>query len=193
MLQLRALGLTVAPMLAVIGVGSNLGDRMMQMRSAIDRLRDLPFVRATAVARLYETVPVSPIVQPDFFNTAVALSLDVPRSHRSLVQVCLAVEEELGRVREARWGPRTLDLDLLFTDADPTDHPDATVPHPRLHERAFALSPLLDLVPFATTPDGTPYSLILSRLGSVGIRVIPFVDAMRSTPAESRQTVPSGE
>ena len=117
----------------------------------------------TAVSSLYETPPVGP-PQPMFLNAAVALTteLDPP----GLLLALLSIEQRLGRVRRERWGPRTLDLDILWNAGMRWDTPELTVPHPELRRRAFALRPLLDVAPRATDPrDGTAYAAVLAALG----------------------------
>ena len=159
-------------MIAVVGVGSNVGDRAAHLREAIEQLTMLAGVRASRTSPIYETAPVGGPPQGDFLNAAVRLELDPPRSARSLVAALLAIEEQLGRVRTERFAPRTIDLDLLWTDGPPSAHDDATVPHPRLHERAFALQPLVDVAPEARAPDGTRYADLLARLDRSGIRAL---------------------
>ncbi|MEO7096596.1 MAG: 2-amino-4-hydroxy-6-hydroxymethyldihydropteridine diphosphokinase, partial [Polyangiales bacterium] len=151
-------------MIAVVGLGANLGDRAASLQAAIDRLGSLPGVVASVVSPFYETAPVGGPPQGDFLNAAVRLEIDPPRSPRSLMSALLAIEHELGRIRAEHFGPRTIDLDLLWTDGPPSTHVDAIVPHPRLHERAFALAPLIDVAPEAKAPDGTPYLELLSSI-----------------------------
>jgi 2-amino-4-hydroxy-6-hydroxymethyldihydropteridine diphosphokinase len=130
---------------AYVGVGANLGDREATIRAAIETL---PAV--VAVSKLRETDPVGVVDQPPFLNGAVALETDL--APRDLLAVLLAVERELGRERRERWGPRTIDLDLLLYGDEAIDEPGLTVPHPRLHERRFALEPLVDLDPDVAIP-----------------------------------------
>ena len=117
---------------------------------------------------------------PSFLNAAVRVVFEPARSARSIVAALLAIEHQLGRVRtrgEARNEPRTLDLDLLWTSDAPSAHPDAVVPHPRLHERAFALAPLVDVAPEATDPTGVSYAAHLARTNRAGVdRVAPTLD-----------------
>lgn len=161
-------------MKVVIGIGANLGDRRATIADAVKRLIELPGVTDHRVSSAWETAPVGGPPQPHFMNGAVLLTLDPPRSVRSIVSALLAIEAELGRVRsDVRNEPRTLDLDLLWTDAAPSDHPDATVPHPRLHERPFALAPLLEVCPDAVDPAGVPYREHLAALDSSEIRRLP--------------------
>jgi 2-amino-4-hydroxy-6-hydroxymethyldihydropteridine diphosphokinase len=137
---------------AFIGLGSNLGDREGNLRAALARLAELGEVRASSFR---ETDPVGVTDQPKFLNAAAELSTDLPA--RDLLDALLAIERDLGRdrAREERWGPRTLDLDLLLYGDDVIDEPGLTVPHPRLAERRFVLEPLHELAPGLLLPDGT--------------------------------------
>jgi 2-amino-4-hydroxy-6-hydroxymethyldihydropteridine diphosphokinase len=130
---------------AYVGVGANLGDREATIRSALDALPGV-----VAVSALRETDPVGVVEQPPFLNGAVALETDL--APRDLLDVLLSVERGLGRERRERWGPRTIDLDLLLYGDQTIDEPGLTVPHPRLHERRFALEPLLELDPELAIP-----------------------------------------
>jgi 2-amino-4-hydroxy-6-hydroxymethyldihydropteridine diphosphokinase len=130
---------------AYIGVGANLGDREATIRAA---LAALPGV--VAVSELRETEPVGLVDQPQFLNGAVALETEL--SARELLETLLGIERDLGRERRERWGPRTIDLDLLLYGDETIDEAGLTVPHPRLHERRFALEPLLDLDPELAIP-----------------------------------------
>jgi len=130
---------------AYVGVGANLGDREATIRAALD---SLPGV--AGVSQLRETDPVGVVDQPRFLNGAVVLETEL--TPRELLDMLLAIERELGRERRERWGPRTIDLDLLLYGDETIDEPGLTVPHPRLHERRFALEPLLDLDPEAAVP-----------------------------------------
>lgn len=131
--------------IAYVGVGSNLGDREATVRAAIAALPGI-----VAVSELRETDPVGMTEQPAFLNGAVALETEL--SARELLQSLLAVERELGRERRERWGPRTIDLDLLLYGDETLDEPGLTVPHPRLHERRFALEPLAEIAPRLVIP-----------------------------------------
>ena len=130
----------------VIGLGANLGAREASFHAALDLLADTPGVEVEALSSLYDTAPVGP-PQPRYLNAAVRLraALDPER----LLDRLLAIERVLGRdrVREERWGPRTLDLDILWASTGPVRTPRLEVPHPRLLERPFALAPLLDVAP----------------------------------------------
>jgi len=159
--------------IAVVGIGANLGEREASIAAALQRIAHLPGIRAWKASPLYETEPVGGGPQPKYLNAAVRLEIDPPRSARSLVAALLAVEHDLGRVRTERNAPRTIDLDLLWIDGVTSDHPDARVPHPRLHERPFALAPLIDVAPDARAPDGELYADKLARLDRSGIRRLP--------------------
>ena len=130
---------------AFLGLGSNVGDRLETLQRAVRLLEATPGVGVVASSRVYETEPVGGVEQPDFLNAVIEVETDLPA--RELLDACLAVEARLGRVREVRWGPRTLDVDVLLFDREAIDEPGLTVPHERLHERSFALLPLLELEP----------------------------------------------
>ncbi len=120
------------------------------MRAAVELLAER--VHVVARSRVYETAPVGP-AQPDFLNAAVLVEGDLPPE--GLLDELLAVEASLGRVRAERWGPRVIDLDVLWIDGLAVDGPRLVVPHPHLRERAFALAPMLELVPDARDPRTT--------------------------------------
>jgi 2-amino-4-hydroxy-6-hydroxymethyldihydropteridine diphosphokinase len=134
---------------AFIGLGSNLGDRRAFLAAAVAGLRRGGDV--VAVSPLYETEPVGgPADSGPYFNLVVELvTADPPRR---LLERCHDLEATAGRVREVRWGPRTLDADVLYVEGEAVDEEDLTVPHPRLWERRFVLAPLADLAPDLVTP-----------------------------------------
>ncbi|HEV3407499.1 MAG TPA: 2-amino-4-hydroxy-6-hydroxymethyldihydropteridine diphosphokinase [Gaiellaceae bacterium] len=137
---------------AYVGLGSNLGDRERHLGSALAAL-DAPDVRVVAVSRFRETDPVGYVDQPRFLNAAALVETEL--SATELLERLLAVERSLGRERTGpRYGPRTIDLDLLLYGGERIDQPGLTVPHPRLAERRFALEPLAELDPELTLPDG---------------------------------------
>jgi 2-amino-4-hydroxy-6-hydroxymethyldihydropteridine diphosphokinase len=147
---------------AFVGIGSNLGDREDNLRRAVELLSVEDGVDVTAVSEIRETEPVGPVEQGAFLNGAVRIETDL--GPRELLERLLAVEQRLGRVREERWGPRTIDLDLLLYGDEAVDEPGLTVPHPRLHERRFALEPLADLAPSLEIPGRGPISTLLAEL-----------------------------
>lgn len=138
------------PTLAVVGPGSNLGDREATLRGAVLRLGRLAATRLVRVSSLCETAPVGPVPQGPFLNGAALLETRL--EPRRLLDALLEIERAFGRVREVRWGPRTLDLDLLLFGDAVLDEPGLSVPHPELLVRAFALSPLLEVWPDAIDP-----------------------------------------
>jgi 2-amino-4-hydroxy-6-hydroxymethyldihydropteridine diphosphokinase len=127
---------------AFLGLGSNLGDREALLRTALDRLVAVGLVR---VSPFYETDPVGGPEQGAFLNCVAELDTDL--SARQLLAVCARLEAAAERVRVERWGPRTLDVDVLWVDGESVDEPDLVVPHPRMWERRFVLAPLRDLAP----------------------------------------------
>ena len=135
-----------------VGLGSNLGDRELNLRRALVRLEQLGSVR---VSSFRETDPVGVTDQPKFLNAAAELATDL--SPRELLKRLLEIERELGRDRatERRWGPRVIDLDLLLFGEEAIDEPGLTVPHPRLADRRFVLEPLCELNEDLALPDGT--------------------------------------
>ncbi len=135
-----------------LGLGSNLGDRAGHLRHALDRFGALPSTRVIAVSDFLETEPVGPIDQCRFLNAAATLETGL--GPRELLAHIHAIERERGRERaaERRWGPRTLDIDILLYDDLVIDEPGLTIPHPRLHERRFALEPLAQIAPEVVVP-----------------------------------------
>ena len=135
-------------MRAFLGMGSNVGDSRALLRDAVDALGD----EVVAVSPLYETEPVGgPLGQSRYLN--IVVELDADRTPRELLDQCKALEAAAGRVRGERWGPRTLDVDILLVDDLEVDEPDLVVPHPRMRERRFVMAPLADLAPELVGPD----------------------------------------
>jgi 2-amino-4-hydroxy-6-hydroxymethyldihydropteridine diphosphokinase len=147
---------------AYVGLGANLGSREDTLRRALELLGRAPGVDVLAVSEFRETEPVGVIEQPRFLNGAAALETSL--SARELLDLLLEVERTLGRVRDERWGPRLIDLDLLLYGAETIDEPGLDVPHPRLHERRFALEPLAELDPELVIPGRGRVSALLSAL-----------------------------
>jgi 2-amino-4-hydroxy-6-hydroxymethyldihydropteridine diphosphokinase len=130
---------------AYLALGSNMGDRLAHLQHAVDMLAATPGVRLLAVSRVYETDPVGGPVQDDYYNAVVGLETDLdPWGLLAVAQRC---EEAAHRVRRERWGPRTLDVDVLLYDDLRLDDPTLTIPHPRMWERDFVLVPLADVAP----------------------------------------------
>jgi len=150
---------------AYIGVGANLGDREATIRAALAALDATPGIRVVAVSSFRETEPVGYVDQPQFLNAAAAVETELDA--RGLLDALLAVERGLGRTREGpRFGPRTIDLDLLLFGDVEVDEPGLTVPHPRLHERAFVLEPLTELDPEMVVPGRGPLESLRRNLES---------------------------
>ncbi|WP_436794801.1 2-amino-4-hydroxy-6-hydroxymethyldihydropteridine diphosphokinase [Actinospongicola halichondriae] len=130
---------------AFLGLGSNLGDRRAHLRAAI---ASLP--RVVAVSDVYETDPVGGPEQGRYLNLVVEIDTDL--DPHELLGICHRIESAAGRVRDVRWGPRTLDVDILWIDGVTVDEPDLQVPHPRMGERRFVLEPLSELDPTLAPP-----------------------------------------
>ena len=157
------------PRRAVISIGANLGNRLETLQGAIDALEDTPGVRIKAVSPVYETVPwgVDPDSQPSYFNAVVVLKTTLPPS--SLLERAHAVEEAFHRVREERWGARTIDVDIVAYADVVSDDPVLTLPHPRAHERAFVLVPWHDVDPEAQLPGHGPVAALLDDITRDGV------------------------
>ncbi|MET4925959.1 2-amino-4-hydroxy-6-hydroxymethyldihydropteridine diphosphokinase, partial [Streptomyces sp. PSRA5] len=160
--QVDAADITLSnPKRAVISLGSNLGNRLETLQGAIDALEDTPGLRVKAVSPVYETAPwgVEPGSQPSYFNAVVVVKTTLPPS--SLLERAQAVEEAFDRVRVERWGPRTIDVDIVAYADVVSDDPVLTLPHPRAHQRAFVLVPWHDVEPEALlTGRGTVSELL---------------------------------
>lgn len=134
--------MSVPDVVAYLGLGSNLGDRENALREAVKRLNLPPEMRVAALSDVYETAPVGPVPQGPFLNMVVAVWTSL--SPEELLDAALAVEAAMGRVRTVRWGPRTIDIDLLLYGRIVCSTPRLTIPHPRMEERAFVIVPLVD-------------------------------------------------
>ena len=148
---------------AYVGLGANLGPREVTLLRAVDLLAAEPEIEVLAVSQLRETDPVGNVDQPTFLNGAVVVETGF--TARDLLDALLRVEQELGRVRDGvHWGPRTIDLDLLVYGDEIVDEPGLRVPHPRLHERRFALEPLVELEPELEIPGAGKAVELLEQL-----------------------------
>ncbi len=130
---------------AYLGLGSNLGDREALLRAAVHELGETEGVTVTAASPIYETPPWGPVPQGPYLNACVAVETELPA--RALLDLALAIERRHGRERAVRWGPRTLDIDLLVYGATAIEEPGLVVPHPRMAERGFVLVPLATIAP----------------------------------------------
>ncbi|HCY7593205.1 TPA: 2-amino-4-hydroxy-6-hydroxymethyldihydropteridine diphosphokinase [Staphylococcus aureus] len=128
---------------AYLGLGSNIGDRESQLNDAIKILNEYDGINVSNISPIYETAPVGYTEQPNFLNLCVEIQTTL--TVLQLLECCLKIEECLHRVRKERWGPRTLDVDILLYGEEMIDLPKLSVPHPRMNERAFVLIPLNDI------------------------------------------------
>ncbi|KJY42896.1 2-amino-4-hydroxy-6-hydroxymethyldihydropteridine pyrophosphokinase [Streptomyces sp. NRRL B-1568] len=170
--QVDAADVTLSnPKRAVISLGSNLGNRLETLQGAIDALEDTPGLRVKAVSPVYETEPwgVDPGSQPSYYNAVVLVKTTLPP--QSLLERGHAIEEAFERVRDERWGPRTLDVDIVTYQDVVSDDPVLTLPHPRVHERAFVLVPWHDVEPEAVVPGRGAVADLLAEMGREGVAV----------------------
>ncbi|MGW6457414.1 2-amino-4-hydroxy-6-hydroxymethyldihydropteridine diphosphokinase [Streptomyces sp. NPDC055078] len=154
---------------AVIALGSNLGNRLETLQGAIDALEDTPGLRVKAVSPVYETEPwgVRADSQPSYFNAVAVIRTTLPPD--SLLERAQAIEEAFDRVREERWGPRTIDVDIIAYAEVVSDDPSLTLPHPRAHERPFVLAPWHDVEPEAQLPGRGSVAGLLAAVGREGV------------------------
>jgi 2-amino-4-hydroxy-6-hydroxymethyldihydropteridine diphosphokinase len=151
---------------AVLALGANLGDRVEALQSAVDALAGAG--RVLAVSGVYQTAPVGGPEQPDYFNAVVVL--ETPLSPQALLDLAHDVENAAGRVRLERWGPRTLDVDIIGYDDIVSSDPELTLPHPRAHERGFVLAPWVEVSPDATLPGHGRIADLLDTVERSGVR-----------------------
>jgi 2-amino-4-hydroxy-6-hydroxymethyldihydropteridine diphosphokinase len=152
---------------AYVALGSNLRDPAAQVKAGVEELAMLPDTRLVQVSSLYRTAPVGFLDQPDFVN-AVAL-IETALTPRALLDALLAIERRYGRVRDFPNAPRTLDLDILLFGDEPYRDDALTIPHPRLHERAFVLVPLAEIAPDTIVPGLQSASELVARVDASGI------------------------
>lgn len=153
---------------AVLGLGSNIGYRLDTLQTAVDTLADTPGILVDAVSPVYETAPVGGPVQDDYLNAVVVMRTRL--SPYLLLDRAGAVEQALHRVRREKWGPRTIDVDIIVFDDLVLDDPSLTLPHRHAHERGFVLQPWYDLEPTAVIPRRGPIADLLSRVDRTGVR-----------------------
>jgi 2-amino-4-hydroxy-6-hydroxymethyldihydropteridine diphosphokinase len=153
----------------VIGLGANLGRALATLTQATEQIAEFAPIRA--YSRVYQSAPVGRRQQPDFLNAAVRIETSIDPA--TLVALLHQIERRLGRVRRQRWGPRVLDLDLLWMAGVRLDRRDLTLPHPRLEQRAFALLPLSEVAPDAREPRfGRPYTCFTGDVQGQRLRPI---------------------
>ena len=158
--------------IAVVGLGANLGDAKASVLAALGVLDLLPSTQLLRASKLYRTAAWGQTEQPDFINAVAMLKTGL--GARALLDRLLAIERDFGRIRtvDERWGPRTLDLDLLLFGDAVIDEPGLQVPHAHLHERAFALLPLADIAPELTIPGRGNVAELASAMASDGIEAV---------------------
>ena len=147
---------------AYLSLGSNLGGREANLRRALELLGKGAGLKVVAVSSLYQTSPVGYTEQPDFVN--LAAEVETSLGPHGLLRRCLEVEDEMGRVREERWGPRLIDVDVLLYGEEVVNDEELVLPHPEMLNRAFVLVPLLEIAPALTMPDGRPAAGALEDL-----------------------------
>jgi len=151
--------------LAYIAIGSNLASPLEQVNAAITALGEIPHSQIVARSAFYRTPPLGPQDQPDYLNAAVALETTLDAD--TLLDHTQRIELAQGRMRKAeRWGPRTLDLDIMLFGDEVINTPRLTVPHYDMHNRGFMLWPLFEIAPEVLFPDGTPLACVLTQCGA---------------------------
>jgi 2-amino-4-hydroxy-6-hydroxymethyldihydropteridine diphosphokinase len=166
------------PRLVVLALGSNLGDRLANLQAGIDALAAAPGITATAVSAVFETNPVGGPNQPDYLNAVLLTSSGLAAAE--ILSRCQAAERARGRERRVRWGPRTLDIDIIACGDEISQEPELTLPHPRAHERAFVLAPWLDIDPDAEIPGWGRVSDLLAKVDHADVRRLD--DAVLHSP-----------
>ena len=151
-----------------LSLGSNLGDRAATLEAALRALKGFGDVRINRRSSLYETAPMGKTDQPDFYN--IVIEVETALSPEVLLDRCQEVERALGRVRGARWGPRTVDVDILLYDRDTVSSERLIIPHPEMLRRRFVLEPLIEIAPDAVLPDGAPIAPYLAHVRDQTVR-----------------------
>jgi 2-amino-4-hydroxy-6-hydroxymethyldihydropteridine diphosphokinase len=152
----------------VLALGSNLGDRRDILQGCVDAIAAIPEVQVMAVSPVYETVPVGGPPQPDYLNAVLLARTTLPS--RALLGRLHEIEAAFDRERSVRWGPRTLDIDIIAVAGEVSEDPELALPHPRAHERAFVLAPWHDVDPDAVIPGHGPVAALLATADRSGIR-----------------------
>lgn len=160
---------------AALGLGGNLGDPVAAFAIALQRLEAEPTIRLKALSSVWRTAPWGKLDQPEFRNIAVLIETSL--SAEDLLALCLAIEREGGRERRERWGPRTLDIDILTYGGLVIDRPGLQVPHPRIAERAFVLAPLAEIAP----------ELVIGGQAVASLREVSDRDGVKKDAGESER------
>ena len=172
---------------AVLAVGSNLGDRLGTLQECVAAIGRLPGTDVLAISPVYETDPVGGPAQPEYLNAVLVVRTGL--RPRELLEAAHRIEADFGRVRGERFGPRTLDIDIISYADEVSDDPVLTLPHPRAYERAFVLVPWHDIDAHAELPGRGPVTRLLADLDSRGIRRVPGA-ALRRPGSGSRAERP---
>lgn len=173
---------------AALGLGSNLGDRTGHLTGAVQALDATEGIEIKAVSSLWETPPWGNEDQPHFLNACALVETSL--TPMDLLEVCLAIERDHGRERRERWGPRTLDIDILLFGSLQLMSETLTIPHPRMSSRAFVLSPLAEIVKFCAI-SGLDFESQLAALDSGGLRCVgPFPHWRKPEPAKPATGLP---
>ncbi|MGD6903158.1 2-amino-4-hydroxy-6-hydroxymethyldihydropteridine diphosphokinase [Bacillus infantis] len=156
---------------AFIALGSNMGDRAANLREAIQMLSEHPGIDLASYSSIYETDPLGYEDQGEFLNMVIAADTD--RSPHELLEVCMSIEQRIGRKRDIRWGPRTIDLDILLYNHENMITEDLIIPHPRMKERAFVIVPLAEIGERTDVPGmDTPLEALLEEIPDrEGVRI----------------------
>ncbi|MEG6520609.1 2-amino-4-hydroxy-6-hydroxymethyldihydropteridine diphosphokinase [Desulfotomaculum sp. 1211_IL3151] len=157
---------------AYIGLGSNMGDKKAYIQNALEQLSKYPGIHLLRAASRYESAPWGYPDQAWFINTVAEVETNL--SPEELLQVLLDIEKKLDRTREIKWGPRTVDLDILLYGQETMNFPQLQIPHPRMHERAFVLVPLAELCPELRLPQGLVKELAVKALGGQEVRKVDY-------------------
>ena len=165
---------------AVLSVGANLGDRLGTLQGCVQAIARLPDTDVLAISPVYETAPVGGPAQPDYLNAVLIIQTGLPP--RDLLEAVHRIEADFGRVRAEKFGPRTLDVDIVDYDGRVSRDPVLTLPHPRAHERAFVLAPWHDIDPSAELPGRGAVAELLARLDRGGVRPVPGAGLQVATP-----------
>jgi 2-amino-4-hydroxy-6-hydroxymethyldihydropteridine diphosphokinase len=162
---------------AVLSIGSNVGDRSAQLRAAVRTLVETAELRVVAVSPVYETEPVGGPEQDEFLNAVIVVETEL--GPERLLELAQRLEQQAGRVRRERWGPRELDVDLVSVDDEVRNDPRLVLPHPRAHERAFVLIPWLDVDRSARLPGYGEVAQLVMAVDRNGVRRRPDLELAR--------------
>ena len=160
---------------AYLGLGGNLGNRRQYLADAILALNSEAGIRVEKISSVYLSKPVGVVDQPDFLNLVVQIATSLT-AHELLMR-CLQIEKKLGRVRAERWGPRAIDLDILWVDGASINEPELVLPHPRMKERAFVLVPLAEIAPMLLL-DGVCIDELTARLDQSGLQLLGTLESL---------------